>query len=424
MTSPAPTPPQSTAIAAFLRGLERRAQLLARVQTGDPAATQRALAVTQQVFVSDAEQWPIAQWPLQYWRLLLAAPSMRKPRAVAIAPRLPGIARLAVDARAAVLLHLVAALDDADAAGALGIDTTTYQARIRDALPLDALGQPDVDVWRAWRAAAERELAQPVEPEAPPASATTPGSPATAHVAASIDADIRHRRRLRWLWAGVALCVLALVATFFLHPRGREVLDHWRAEIKREPLDPAASPTSRFDAGDIALHPDRALLSMPAELGVARQLPLLAWLEVAGADPRAADAVRLPVVATGGIADARGVAAAFVLGASAVQVGTGFLRTPEAGLPAAWAAALGQTQPEGTRLTRAFSGRAGRSLANAYVLAASGAVICAGRPVIGTTLAALATAWVIPRFLSWAALRVMRPCASALGAASSAPVCG
>ena len=62
-----------------------------------------------------------------------------------------------------------------------------------------------------------------------------------------------------------------------------------------------------------------------------------------------------------------------MLGASAVQVGTGFLRTPEAGLPAAWAAALGQTQPEGTRLTRAFSGRAGRSLANAYVLAASGA---------------------------------------------------
>lgn len=296
MTPAAPAPPSPAAVTAFLRGFDRRARLFAEVQAGDEASARHALAVVARVFASEAGQWPLAEWPRQYWRLLLAAPSMRKPRAVAIAPRLPGIARLAVDARAAVLLHLVAALDDADAAGALGIDTTTYQARIRDALPLDALGQPDVDVWRAWRAAAERELAQPVEPEAPPASATTPGSPATAHVAASIDADIRHRRRLRWLWVGVALCVLALVATFFLHPRGREVLDHWRAEIKREPLDPAAPPTSRFDAGDLSLHPDRELLSMPAELGVARQLPLLAWLEVAGADPRAADAVRLPVI--------------------------------------------------------------------------------------------------------------------------------
>ncbi len=87
--------------------------------------------------------------------------------------------------------------------------------------------------------------------------------------------------------------------------------------------------------------------------------------------PAVADAVRLPVVATGGIADARGVAAAFALGASAVQVGTGFLRAPEAGLAPAWADALATTLPEGTRITRAFSGRAGRCIATAYVLAAA-----------------------------------------------------
>jgi nitronate monooxygenase len=87
--------------------------------------------------------------------------------------------------------------------------------------------------------------------------------------------------------------------------------------------------------------------------------------------PAVADAVRVPVVATGGIADARGAAAALLLGASAVQVGTGLLRCPEAKLAPAWADALARTVPEGTALTCAFSGRAGRSVATAYVRAAS-----------------------------------------------------
>ena len=89
--------------------------------------------------------------------------------------------------------------------------------------------------------------------------------------------------------------------------------------------------------------------------------------------PAVVDAVKLPVIATGGIADARGVAAALVLGASAVQIGTGFLRCPEAKLPPAWAEALGSARPEDTRITRAFSGRAGRGLATAYVRAAAAA---------------------------------------------------
>lgn len=88
--------------------------------------------------------------------------------------------------------------------------------------------------------------------------------------------------------------------------------------------------------------------------------------------PAIVDAVDTPVIATGGVGDARGVAAALMLGASAVQIGTGLLRTPEAALPSAWAAAIGDSRPEDTMLTRAFSGRAGRSIGTAYARAAAG----------------------------------------------------
>ncbi len=88
--------------------------------------------------------------------------------------------------------------------------------------------------------------------------------------------------------------------------------------------------------------------------------------------PAIVDAIQLPVVATGGVADGRGIAAALVLGASAVQIGTAFLRCPEAKIHPAWADALARTLPEETLVTRAFSGRAGRSIATNYALAATG----------------------------------------------------
>ncbi len=83
--------------------------------------------------------------------------------------------------------------------------------------------------------------------------------------------------------------------------------------------------------------------------------------------PQVRDAVRLPVVAAGGISDGRGIAAAFALGADAVQIGTAYLRTPEATISHLHRAALASARDDATRLTNVFTGRPARGLLNRFV---------------------------------------------------------
>lgn len=80
--------------------------------------------------------------------------------------------------------------------------------------------------------------------------------------------------------------------------------------------------------------------------------------------PQVVDAVGVPVIAAGGIADRRGVAAAFALGASGVQVGTAFLRAKESAATEAHRAAIAGASDTDTVLTRAMSGRLARGIPN------------------------------------------------------------
>lgn len=83
--------------------------------------------------------------------------------------------------------------------------------------------------------------------------------------------------------------------------------------------------------------------------------------------PQIIDAVKLPVIASGGIMDARGIKAALALGACAVQMGTVFLTCDEAGVPEVYKQAILLAKENDTRVTRAFSGRPARGIINRFM---------------------------------------------------------
>lgn len=83
--------------------------------------------------------------------------------------------------------------------------------------------------------------------------------------------------------------------------------------------------------------------------------------------PQVVDAVKIPVIASGGIMDGRGIVAALALGAAAVQMGTAFLTCHEAGVADAYKEAILSAHEDQTRVTRAFSGRPARGIVNRFM---------------------------------------------------------
>jgi nitronate monooxygenase len=129
-----------------------------------------------------------------------------------------------------------------------------------------------------------------------------------------------------------------------------------------------ASATTVAEAVWLEQHGCDAVIAMGLEAGghrgnfltreIAAQSGTLALV------PQVADAVRLPVIAAGGIADARGIVAALALGASAVQIGTAYLFSPEASVSPVHRQALGRARDESTMITNLFTGRPARGIAN------------------------------------------------------------
>ncbi len=83
--------------------------------------------------------------------------------------------------------------------------------------------------------------------------------------------------------------------------------------------------------------------------------------------PQLVDSVSVPVIAAGGIMDARGILACLVLGAEGVQMGTAFLACPETGLNDAWRQTLQTSEGHSTTVTTAISGKPARGIRNRYI---------------------------------------------------------
>ncbi|HYO81085.1 MAG TPA: nitronate monooxygenase, partial [Bryobacteraceae bacterium] len=141
--------------------------------------------------------------------------------------------------------------------------------------------------------------------------------------------------------------------------------------LKQRGIRILSSATSVREAKWLESHGCDAIIAQGLEAGghrgmfletdIATQTGLFALL------PQVVNAVSVPVIAAGGIADARGVVAAIALGASGVQLGTAYLFCPEANVSPLYRQALGQTPENATALTNLFSGRPARAILNRYV---------------------------------------------------------
>jgi nitronate monooxygenase len=180
------------------------------------------------------------------------------------------------------------------------------------------------------------------------------------------------------------------VVSFHFGLPARDLLDRVKAAKARV----IASATTVREARWLESQGCDAIIAMGLEAGghrgnfltddMARQVGTFALV------PQIADAVKVPVIAAGGIADPRGIVAALALGASAVQIGTAYLFCPEAAVPALHRDALINAADDDTMITNVFTGRPARGIVNRLMVEVGPMASAAPRfPLASSALAPL-----------------------------------
>lgn len=260
------------ALTGFLRGIERRAAVFAELACGSPRHGDAAVQAATHAFCRAAARAPLADWDASFWGLLLAAPQWR---------RVPGgghwpepwtrLGALGPGLRTALLLRLVAGLDDKQVADLLGIAPATQALALQRAL--GERGAPSQSPrWQAWLLASRQQLRQL-------GGARLVRLAHAREVALEGRAPRIPREPRRWqmplLWTGLAMCVLAFAATYLLPDTGRDPTP----EIRVSALPPADPPLARFDDETAVLtHRDfEQLAASPPQQALARGLAFYSW---------------------------------------------------------------------------------------------------------------------------------------------------
>lgn len=313
MAAPAPlSPAAANALSAFLRGVERRALVVAELQAGDAAVGERAVAVAMRAFAGHAAQLLMVEWPARFWGLLCSTPQLLKPTSPGNwEPALAHLGTLAAGERLALLLRIGAGLDEAPAAAVLGVDANAYRQALAGACPMDAGGRPDAASWRALAEQVQtliRDLSPPrlqqleqlrdsVITGALPAAAAPPAatgnSPRMEEGSRRKPAQRRKQAKpwtLRtWLLLCLPLLLLAVVALWWWRSHtapsadpngGNGLADNGPVQVESLPDDstpagPGADPHAAADA---------AMLADPA-LDTARDADFHAWYAAGGPIP-------------------------------------------------------------------------------------------------------------------------------------------
>lgn len=144
--------------------------------------------------------------------------------------------------------------------------------------------------------------------------------------------------------------------------------DHLLKRVKAAGSKVIASATTAAEAKWLAERGCDAIIAQGAEAGGHRGMFLTDNIASQAGTfalvPQVVDAVDVPVIAAGGIADGRGIAAAFALGASAAQIGTAYLFCPEAKVSELHRSALKSARDDSTAITNVFTGRPARGVIN------------------------------------------------------------